>query len=103
MNFNLYKCVSIPVEQNCCVDIIAWEIVGHAIRVVFMHRASTKKCATRPYSVDINAWKNIHAQVDVHCVPRPVLTSAHMVNVERPLASFHVSLVIINVDGGAST
>ena len=102
MNFNPYECVSIPVEQNCCVDIIARETVGHVIRVVFMHHASTKKYAIRPYSVDINAWKSIHAQVDVHFVPRHVLMSAHMINVE-PLASFHVSLVIINVDGGART
>ena len=100
MSFSQYECAGIPVEQNCCVDIIVRETVGHVIRVIFMHRAKTG--AIKHYPVDINAQELTHAQIAVHPVLRPVFMNAHMVNVE-PLASFHVSIVIVHVDGGAGT
>ena len=43
MNFSLYERVIITAEQNCCVDIIAQETVGHAIMVIFMYCAK-KMC-----------------------------------------------------------
>ena len=100
MNFSLYECADIPAEQNCCADIIVGEIVGHAIRVVFMYHAESG--AIKPCPVDINAQEITYAQETVHPVPRPAFMNAHMVNVE-PLASFHVTLVIVHVDGSAST
>ena len=102
MCFSPYECADIPAEQNCCADIIAGETVGHAIRVVFMYHAESGTSAIKPCPVDINAQELTYAQETAHPVPRPAFMNAHTVNVE-PLASFHVSVAIVHVDGGAGT